>query len=394
MSAETTTGTTDEITLDDVALIARGAAVLGTGGGGDPYIGRLMAEQAIRARGPVTLVAAHDLPDDAVVFPVAMMGAPTVMVEKLPTTEQIGASVMLLSRHLGRPVTHVACAEVGGVNSMVPIVAAAQLGLPLVDADLMGRAFPELQMVLPTLAGLPGTPMSIADEKGNVGILDTVDNPWSERLARALTIQMGCSAIISNVVLSGAEVKQHAVLGSLSWCRRIGRSVEQARRQRRSAVDAVVEALGGRLVFTGKVADVARRTTTGFARGTATLASMTSSRSGGAGDTLQLEFQNEHLLATRHREGRRHEVEVSTPDLIVVLDAETGEPITTEALRFGQRVSVLGAPCDERWHSEAGLALVGPRYFGYDTDAVRAVPAVPAHPTDGAPDRQEDLVRT
>jgi DUF917 family protein len=391
VSAETTT---DRIELEDVALIARGAAVLGTGGGGDPYIGRLMAEQAIRARGPVSLVAAADLPDDAVVFPVAMMGAPTVMVEKIPTTDQIGASISLLSRYLGRPVTHVACAEVGGVNSMVPIVAASQLGLPLVDVDLMGRAFPELQMVLPTLAGLPGTPMSIADEKGNVGILDTVDNPWSERLARVMTIEMGCSAIISNVVLSGAEVKEHTVLGSLSWCRRIGTAVEQARRERRSAVDAVVEAVGGRLVFTGKVTDVARRTATGFARGTATLAPLSAPRSEASSETLELEFQNEHLLATRHRGGQAT-IEVSTPDLIIVLDAETGEPITTEALRFGQRVSVLGAPCDERWHSEAGLALVGPRYFGYDTDAVRAVSSVGTHGSDYVRvDRQEDLVTT
>lgn len=386
------TGASGAIALDDIALIARGAAVLGTGGGGDPYLGRLMAEQAVRARGPVPLVDPWELPDDAAVFPVAMMGAPTVMVEKIPTTDQVGTSVRLLSRHLGRPVTHVACAEVGGVNSMVPIVAAAQLGLPLVDADLMGRAFPELQMVLPTLAGLRGTPMSIADEKGNVGVLDTIDNPWSERLARALTIEMGCSAIISNVVLSGAEVKDHAVLGSLSLCLRIGGAVEQARRERRSPVAAVTDALGGRLVFTGKVTDVARRTTTGFARGTATLAPLVSGPEG-AQDTLGLEFQNEHLLATRYGADGAASVEVSTPDLIVVLDAETGEPITTEALRFGQRVSVVGAPCDERWHSAAGLALVGPRYFGYDTDAVRAVPGVPAPgPAGASADRQEDLV--
>lgn len=392
MSTAATNGT-DEIALEDIALVARGAAVLGTGGGGDPYLGRLMAEQAVRARGPVPLVDPRTLPDDAAVFPVAMMGAPTVMVEKIPTTDQIGASVELLSHHLGRPVTHVACAEVGGVNSMVPIVAAAQLGLPLVDADLMGRAFPELQMVLPTLAGLRGTPMSIADEKGNVGVLDTIDNPWSERLARALTIEMGCSAIISNVVLSGAEVKDHAVLGSLSLCRRIGAAVERARRERHSAVDAVVEALGGRLVFTGKVVDVARRTATGFARGTATLAPLLSGADGDPA-TLELQFQNEHLLATRHEAGGGARIEVSTPDLIIVLDAETGEPITTEALRFGQRVSVVGAPCDERWHSPAGLALVGPRYFGYDTDAVRAV-VHPANGSDrGAGARQDDLVRS
>ena len=31
--------------LEDIAL---GAAVLGTGGGGDPYIGKLLAQEAVR----------------------------------------------------------------------------------------------------------------------------------------------------------------------------------------------------------------------------------------------------------------------------------------------------------------------------------------------------------
>jgi uncharacterized protein len=42
------------------------------------------------------------------------------------------------------------CAEVGGGNCLEPLVVGARLGLPVTDADLMGRAFPELQ-VLPTL---------------------------------------------------------------------------------------------------------------------------------------------------------------------------------------------------------------------------------------------------
>ncbi len=34
-----------EENIEDIAL---GAAVLGTGGGGDPYVGKLMAREAIR----------------------------------------------------------------------------------------------------------------------------------------------------------------------------------------------------------------------------------------------------------------------------------------------------------------------------------------------------------
>lgn len=358
--------------VGDLTLVARGAAILGTGGGGDPYVGRLMAEQALRDHGPVSLVALEDVPDDATVFPVAMMGAPTVMVEKLPTSDQFVGAVRMLSTYLGRPVTHLACAEAGGINSMIPIIAAAQLGLPLVDADLMGRAFPELQMVLPTLAGIPGTPMSIADEKGNCGILQTVDNRWSERLSRVMTIEMGCSAIISNVVMDGATMRANAVGGTLGLCHRLGAAIEAARSAKRPPVEAVVRTLCGRVVLgAAKVVDVERRTSTGFARGEATLVPLAAGPD--TDERLVLHFQNEHLLATRHLDGDSR-VEVTTPDLIIVLDADTGEPITTEGLRFGQRVSVVAAPCDERWHSPAGIELVGPRYFGYDTDPVRAVP--------------------
>lgn len=76
-----------------------------------------------------------------------------------------------------------------------------------------------------------------------------------------------------------------------------------------------------------------------------------------------LGFQNEHLLATRDGE-----TVATTPDLICVLNTDTGDPVTTEGLRYGLRVSVLAAPCDPRWTTPGGLALAGPRYFGYDVD--------------------------
>ncbi len=346
------------IAAEDVEALARGAAVLGTGGGGDPYVGRLLAEQALREHGPIHLVPPSKLDDDARVFPIAMMGAPTVMVEKTPSVHLIGAAVTALADHLGVTPTHLACIEAGGINSTIPLVAAAQLDLPLVDGDGMGRAFPELQMVLPTLVGVSCSPMSIADEKGNVGMLHTIDNHWSEALARSVTITMGCSAIISNYMLTGAQARDSLVAGTLSLCRRLGERIAAVRAEHGDPVAAAADELGGRLLHVGKVTDVARRTTTGFARGDAMVT--------GPDGVLELRFQNEHLVALRDGEPL-----VTTPDLIIVLDTESGEPVTTEALRFGHRVSVIGAPADERWHSPEGLELVGPRYFGYSIDPVR-----------------------
>jgi DUF917 family protein len=348
-----------EIGVGELADIARGASVLGSGGGGDPYIGRLMAAGAINAHGPVSLMEADELPPDALVVSVSMMGAPTVQVEKTPSGTEYRTALDALAATIGEPVTHLACVEAGGINSMVPFVAAATTGLPLIDADAMGRAFPELQMKLPGLVGIGTAPMAVADEKGNVAMIRTVANPWSERLARALTIQMGCTAATAQLVMRGADVGRCMALGTLSLAERIGRAVRSAVERHHDPVDAVIDVLHGRLLFEGKVIDVDRSTSAGFARGQAQISGLGT----WAGSIFELQFQNEHLAA--RRDGV---VVASVPDLITALDTATGEAVNTEALRFGLRLSVIGAPCDPRWRSPAGLALVGPRYFGYDLD--------------------------
>ena len=162
------------------------------------------------------IVAPTELGPDDFVLPVAIMGAPTVIVEKPPAGDELVRAFAAVERAVGRKVTHVACLEAGGLNSMTPIVTAARTGLPLVDGDGMGRAFPELQMVLFTLDGIPSSPMAMADEKGNTVVLDTIDNHWSERIARSATVDMGCSASIALYPLTGEQAATALVPGTLS----------------------------------------------------------------------------------------------------------------------------------------------------------------------------------
>lgn len=347
---------TDMITLDLLPTLALGATILGTGGGGDPYVGRLMAEQAIRECGPVPLVAPEDVPDDAVLLLCGMMGAPAVIVEKLPSGTEIAQAITAVAQMTGRAVTHLVSLEAGGINSVVPVAAAARTGLPLVDADGMGRAFPELQMLLPTLEGISATPMALVDDKGNRLVIDTVDNRSAEAFARGATVQMGASASLAFYPLRGDQVARALVPRTMSLAIAIGRALETARRAHDDPIDAVARAMQGRALFTGKVVDVLRRTTAGFNRGVATIEGMGSD----IGTVMTLDFQNEFLIARR---GDRPVV--TTPDLICLLDTLSGEPVTAETLRYGRRVAVIGAPCFERWRSPEGLAIVGPGYFGY-----------------------------
>ena len=55
----------------------------------------------------------------------------------------------------------------------------------------------------------------------------------------------------------------------------------------------------------------------------------------------------------------------SVPDLICLIETDSGEPITTEQLRYGLRVTVLGIPCSDKLRTPAALKVVGPAAFGY-----------------------------
>jgi uncharacterized protein len=347
-----------EKNIEDIAL---GAAVLGTGGGGDPYIGMLMARQAIREYGPVELYSLDELHDDDLIVPTAMMGAPTVMLEKMPNGDDIINAFKSVGKYLGKPVKATMTIEAGGLNSVVPIYVAARLRLPLVDCDGMGRAFPEIQMVTHTLYGISATPMAMSDERGNTVLMETVNNKWTETFARSITVNMGAMAMIALYAATVKQLKEAAVLGTVSQAEMIGQTIRRARTSETDPVKTVREAVGGFLIFKGKISDVARRTEAGFAKGQAFIDGVDDY----AGQCLELDFQNEHLVAKINGE-----VKVTVPDLIALLDVDTGEPITTESMRYGFRVAVIAMPCTEKWRTPEGLALVGPRYFGYDVDYV------------------------
>jgi DUF917 family protein len=349
------------VTADDLEDIATGGAMLGTGGGGDPYVGKLMAREAIRRHGPVPLVDCDSLPDDALVVPACMMGAPTVMTETLPQGGELMNAFRALERVMGRRITAVLCGEAGGVNSTVPFVVAAAAGLPLVDGDGMGRAYPELQMVTFTLFGVSATPMVLCDDKGNSLVLDTVSNQWTERLARAATIEMGGSALLTFYPMSGAVAKKAVVKGTLSLCARIGRTLREARAAHGDPVAALAGLLDAERLFHGRIVDIERRTEGGFARGRALFAGVEEWK----GHSLRLDFQNEFLVAERDGE-----MVATTPDLISVVEADSGTPVTTDSLKYGQRLVTLAYPCNPLWRTPEGIALVGPRYFGYDRDYV------------------------
>ena len=351
-----------EIKAEYLEDMARGAAFLGAGGGGDPYLGSLTALHAVRTYGAPRCISVEDLGDDDPVYIAAMMGAPSVMVEKLTGIEEIEIAISALERQTGRSAKAIMPAEIGGLNALAPVAVAAKRGLPLVDADGMGRAFPELQMVTFAVHGVSTSPLAVGNEHGEYQVINARDNKASENSARRLVIEMGASVGISCYPMLGADAKRSAVRGTLSLARGIGEAIARGRREgdpfetlmRYLRTTEYYNQCG--VLFSGKVADLERKTEGGFTLGACKILS-----NEGDGREMEVIFQNEYLRARCGDETR-----TIVPDLTCILDAESAEPITTETLRYGQRVKVMGVSCAPVMRSKAALELFGPQAFGLD----------------------------
>ena len=351
------------IGIQEIEDIALGAALLGAGGGGDPYVGKLVAMGAVKECGPVTLLDPEEVPDDALLVPIAMMGAPTVLGEKGIGGGEYQTLYNMVSQFFGKKIYAFMPIEAGGVNSMLPIAACARLGLPLVDCDGMGRAFPELQMVTFTIGGMSATPMALTDEKGNSVIFETITNKWTEELARAVTMSCGGSVSVSLYPMTGAQMKAYSVKNIVTRSQKLGEAIRTVK----DCADDVtpeehfLQFSEGYKLFKGKIADVLRETRGAFNFGKVMLEGIGECK----GHQAYVEFQNENLTATVDGE-----ILATTPDLICLVDTETFTPVTTDALKYGKRVLVIGLKCFEMWRTPAGIDLVGPRYFGCDTDYI------------------------
>lgn len=349
--------------LDDLAL---GAVFLATGGGGDPHVPKLVTAKAIESFGPVKLLAPEHVADDSFIVTIGSVGAPTVSLELLPSVEEAAETLEAYEKFIDRKIDAVASFEIGGGNSVIPLCAAAARGLPVIDGDGMGRALPEAQMMSYPIGGVKPTPALALDYAGQHAIFNAETAEEYEAQIREYSMQAGGMVTVAEHPMSGRQLKDTVIPGTVSFSVALGRLLREKRGQA-PTLAAPLKALfadsiygESRLLYTGKVIDKTTRIIGGYDIGEAKIECFE-----GQKDELTISIKNEYLIA---KEGRR--IVTTVPDLITIVDFETGTPINAERLRYGQRVAVFATGCPKFYRTEAALKVVAPRCFGFDLDYI------------------------
>lgn len=342
-----------ELTVDDIADLGTGATVLGSGGGGSTASAEVIARQAIRARGAVRVItpaeAVAEFGPAATAVTVGAVGSSTLLQERLPGGREFPVALEALQRHAGVRASVLLALEIGGVNALLAAYAAAELGLPLLDADAMGRAFPGVHQTTMTAAGVTAAPAVLAGPSGATVLIDGVDNQGAERIVRSALPALGGWAAAAMYLCPVGGVGDSAVGGSLRRALGIGTALRAAQRDPAARTE-FLRACGAELVFEGVAEEVLRFSERDLA-GVLTLSH---------GDhVLRVDMGNEFLLAVADG------VPVAVvPDLIVVLQATTWQVIAVDRVRPGIPLSVLRLPVGAPWDRRQVRWLVGPQAHG------------------------------
>ena len=354
-----------KLDADDLKPLVFGTALLASGGGGDPYVGELVLRQSMRKFGPVRLTDPLRINDRSLIVTVGAIGAPTVFLERFPGVDAMICAVAAVQKAVGRKVDAIAPVEAGGLNALLPIALAQRLNLPIIDADGMGRAFPEGQMMTYGIYGGRLSPAAVVDDDLNLVVIDCDSNKRAEELSRSTAAAMGNGAMSACYPMRGKFFKSVCIRNTISLAKEIGDTAFRARREKRDANQALIDFFAqrpedprlARTLFEGKIEDVRHDVSGAFLRGHVRL------QSNDGASLCEIEFRNENLIARVNGK-----TVALVPDIITVLEQETGNPITTENLRYGQRVTVFGIEAPPLLRTPRALKVVGPKAFGYDCD--------------------------
>ncbi|OLN96116.1 Hydantoin utilization protein A 2 [Colletotrichum chlorophyti] len=375
----------------DLDYLTDGCYVLGCAGGGSPAASKIQLRNMLSEGHTMRVIDASSLKETDLIYWGGHMGSPAVSIERLQSIETVDAFRALMEYLHHDRFDAVMGLEIGGANGLEPFLVGSSrfFNSPIIDGDWMGRAYPTYwQTTLAVHAPLELVPCAIDSGDGKTIVMTRAPNDEIvDRALRASCSEMGSRVGMAAKPTSSDKVRNFGVLNTVSLAWRIGRSIAicQATNTMSTVAQSIINEAGGpeaaKVLFRGKIIRVERRLFKGHSYGEVHIAAFESgdedesanskdrATAVAQGGTLQIPFKNENILAEHIDSDGRTRILASVPDLICILDNESGRALGVPEFKYGYRVTVVGITCSPRWtETQTGLDIGGPRAFGYDVE--------------------------
>src|SRR6266849_3129318 len=326
------------LTTQQLGYIMNGACILGSGGGGPITVGQQIL--AYIGNRPVNLVAASALPDNLYTAVSAFVGSPDAIANQKPDFGVAKVAFNALSQAVNTPFACVLPGEVGAVNSLIPMAVAVDNNVPVIDAAGACRAIPGFLMVTYAAAGIPASPMILADGKNQVNL--SCDNSIADPVVRGVISGniFPEDAGIAFWNMNGKTLKTpgNAILGTTTQALVLGQALANAIINKQDPVLAVRQYLEkpNFLLCTGTIKSSSETTSGGFDFGQVVIAA-------DGGYEVTIYNQNENLIAFSNQ----YYVPLCMgPDMICYLTT-SGQVFSNADLASvpkGQKIAVIGVP--------------------------------------------------
>lgn len=333
--------------------LLNGAAFLGSGGGGPVGLGQTLLDTILKDGKPVEVVELDELPDSAWMAVSAGAGSPKAATHGFNAEVAVTAFKQLSTRRQaaeGKALEYVLPGEVGAANSLLPIYVSTRLGIPIVDAAGADRAMPTLPWATYAAAGLPASPIVLADD--NETLVYEVDGARAADVAMRGIISSGTfpdDAGVAFWAMQGASAKKAAIPGTMTKARNVGELLRTAP----DPAAAAAAQLNGEVLISGTITSISETAGGGFDLGFVTVTDA-------AENTVMIALQNESLLAWRST--CNHPI-VIAPDLVCWVDGE-GQAYSNADIKEGQDISVVALPAGEQMRAREILDAVSATLTG------------------------------
>lgn len=363
-------------TMQDLDDFVRGATLFGTGGGGSQAMGKNLLLQSFNEGKEIDWVDIGEIDGDAWVCTAFYMGSIAPLTDEdrkkmkaLGLEERVEKRVLTtavkeLEKELGIEIAAIIPVELGGLNSAAPLDAAVQMGKNVVDADLAGRAVPEVAQTLPRIYGYPICPIACCDAWGNVTVIKkTHGYDSAEALGKMLSIPAYEPIGLACFAMKAEDAKKVIVEGTLTKSLNVGAAVRMAYEKGKDPTEAFADAAGGKIIMKGAVTVHDWESKGGYMY----CDNEVTGEGAFEGKTLKIWVKNENHISWLNGDPY-----ITSPDLIQMVDLHTGEPITNTDTAVGMEVAVVAVP-NPKYRTEEGVRLLGPVHYGFDDIKYRAM---------------------